>query len=430
MMRFNPDFLFGAATAAHQVEGNNRNSDYWVMEHIAHSSFTEPSLDAVDHYNRYDEDIRLLAEAGLNAYRFSIEWARVEPEEGTFDRTAIEHYRQVLECCRNHGVTPIVTLHHFSSPKWLISKGGWEWAGLEQAFPRYCAYVAEQLGYLMEYVCTINEANMGIQIASVAESMMLRMGVTPQIGMNFEQIVASHMPKERLIQKQELKEAFGLGESESAHDFLSMRTRDGDTLMMRTHCAARAEMKAVCPHLKVGLTLSLYDLQVQPGGEDKAAKEWEDHFGHYLPMLQDDDFIGVQNYTRKEIGPEGDLGNPEGAELTQMGYEFYPHGISNVVRKVAGALPGKEILVTENGIATDDDTRRCEFIEKAMEGLADCAAEGIPLKGYMHWSLLDNFEWQKGFAITFGLIAVDRGTQERHPKESLYILGRIAKENK
>ena len=125
-MIFDKNFFLGAATAAHQVEGNNIHSDYWAQEHMVHTDFLEPSGDAVDHYNRYAEDIRLMAAAGLNAYRFSIEWARIEPEEGKFDDAQIEHYRSVIRTCKENGIEPIVTLLHFTSPKWLIAKGGWE----------------------------------------------------------------------------------------------------------------------------------------------------------------------------------------------------------------------------------------------------------------------------------------------------------------
>ena len=161
MAHFPQDFLMGASTAAHQVEGNNIHSDYYTMELMKSTSFTEPSGDAVDHYNRYEEDIRLLAQAGLNCYRFSIEWARIEPEEGRFDEAETQHYRDVLRCCRELGVTPIVTLHHFTSPKWLISKGGWEAESTVEYFRRYCAYIARELGNDLQYIVTINEANMG-----------------------------------------------------------------------------------------------------------------------------------------------------------------------------------------------------------------------------------------------------------------------------
>ena len=165
-------FLIGAATAAHQVEGNNTHSDFWVQEHLKHSDFVEPSGQACDHYHRYEEDIRLLAGAGCNAYRFSIEWARIESEEGRFDEQALDHYRDVIDCCRENGVTPIVTLHHFSSPAWLISKGGWGKDYVVTAFARYARYVAEHIDRELPYICTINEANMGGQLQKIAADMM------------------------------------------------------------------------------------------------------------------------------------------------------------------------------------------------------------------------------------------------------------------
>ena len=409
-------FLLGAATAAHQVEGNNIHSDFWALEQMENSGYKEPSLDAVDHYNRYEEDIQLIAEAGLNAYRFSIEWARIEPEKGRFDEKEIKHYENVLKCCREHNITPVVTMHHFSSPKWLISEGGWESEITIQYFADYCRHVVSKLGDLMEYVCTINEANMGLQIAAVARDMMMKMGITPQIGLNFE------LPKEMQGRKAAEAAVFGLKPEQPVSTFLSLRSEKGDILVMRAHESAREAMKEVCPHLKVGLTLSLFDIQVQPGGEAQAEKAWDDDFAHYLPYLQKDDFIGVQNYTRKLMGENGSLPVPEGSEVTQMGYEFYPEGIGHVIRHVAEQLP-KPIFVTENGIGTDDDSRRVEYIKRALAGVGECVADGIPVIGYLHWSLLDNFEWQEGYGKTFGLIAVDRSTQKRMPKPSLAYLG-------
>ena len=152
-MNFPDEFLIGTATAAHQVEGNNIYSDFWAMEQMKHSMFAEPSKDAVDHYHHYEEDIRLMAESGLNAYRFSIEWARIQPTEEEWNETEIDHYRKVLLCCHENGITPIVTMHHFSSPKWLISSGGWENPQTAELFAAYCKRVIEELGNLMEYVC-------------------------------------------------------------------------------------------------------------------------------------------------------------------------------------------------------------------------------------------------------------------------------------
>ena len=423
-MIFSTEFYIGAATAAHQVEGNNIHSDYWALEHMKTTSFAEPSLDAVDHYNRYEEDIRLMADAGLNAYRFSIEWARIEPQEGMFDEKELEHYRAVIRCCKEHGIEPIVTLHHFTSPKWLISKGGWEAETTPAYFARYTKYVMERLGSELKYVCTLNEANMGIQVAMIAQrymqQMMAKMAATKtdgtvQVGLNLEKMMAARAQEGM----QENMAVFGVPKAET---FVSPRTAQGDMLVMEAHKAARAAIREVAPHVKVGLTLSLHDIQAVPGGEEHAAKEWADEFTHYLPAIRDDDFLGVQNYSRALIGPDGQLPAPEGAELTQMDYEFYPEGLEHVIRTVHQDFPG-ELMVTENGIATADDTRRVAYIGTALEGVRKCIDDGIPVSGYCYWSLLDNFEWQKGFGMTFGLIAVDRSTQTRYPKESLSFLG-------
>ena len=425
-MAFPKGFMIGAATAAHQVEGSNVHSDYWLQEHMPHTSFTEPSGDACDHNHRYKEDIALLAGAGLNAYRFSIEWARIEPEEGRFDGAEIEHYRQVIRCCRDHGVEPVVTLHHFTSPAWLIRSGGWEAESTVEYFRRYAAYVTEKLGSELNYICTINEANMGLQLAAIEKRFRLMAAQaqkapsaksaegTVQVGMNFEK-----MMENMKFAAMENAQAFGTPQPQT---FVSARTPAGDILVMRAHQAAREAIKARCPHIQVGLTLSLHDLQSQPGGEAFAEAAWEEEFRHYLPYIESDDFLGVQNYTRTVYGPAGQLPAPKDAELTQMEYEFYPQALAHVLRKVHRDFPG-DLIVTENGIATADDSRRVAFLREALAGVRSCLADGLPIRGYFHWSLMDNFEWQKGFSMTFGLIAVDRATQQRTPKPSLTFLG-------
>ena len=432
-MKLPQDFLLGAATAAHQVEGNNTNSDDWAMEQMPHSSFTEPSGIACDHYHRYEEDIRLLFEAGLNAYRFSIEWARIEPEEGRFDETEVEHYRSVIRCCRKYGVEPIVTLMHFTSPVWLIKKGGWEAESTVADFRRYAAFVTERLGNELNYICTINEANMGLQLAAISRRFMLMAEQakkaaasgaknaegTVQVGMNFER-----MMENMKYAAMENAAVFGTPQPQT---FVSSRTPEGDLLVMRAHRAAAEAIKAIRPEIKVGITLSLHDIQAQAGGEAFAKAAWDEEFRHYLPYLLDDDFLGVQNYTRMLYGAAGQMPAPKGAELTQMEYEFYPEALEHVIRNVHEAFPG-DLIVTENGIAVTDDARRVAFIERALAGVKNCLDDGIPVKGYMHWSLMDNFEWQKGFSMTFGLIAVDRKTMQRTPKPSLAFLGSFRKE--
>ncbi len=418
--------FIGASTSAHQVEGNNIHSDFWAMENMKHSSFTEPSLDAADHYNRYQEDIQLLADAGLSAYRFSIEWARIEPEEGHFEQKEVQHYRDVIHCCKEHGVLPIITLHHFSSPAWLIRKGGWGKPYVIDAFGRYAEYIARELGSELTYVATINEANMGLQLKKVVEEMQKNSSKGKGAKEGDVQVGVSFDLKKILLGM--FSEAWyfkcGIGK---VNTFLNPRSREQELYVMKAHQAAKKAFKEICPQVKLGLTLSLYDIQVREGGEQIAKELWDDDFELYLPYIQDDDFLGVQNYTRKIVDASGSLGSPEGSPQTQMGYEDYPYAIGHVLRRVATEFPG-ELIVTENGIGIGDDSRRCDYISKAVAGVKEAAAEGVPVKGYCYWSLLDNFEWQAGYDKTFGLIAVDRKTQKRYPKKSLEVLGEISKQ--
>lgn len=426
MSKFPEGFLLGAATAAHQVEGNNTNSDCWAQEQMPHSTYKEKSGPACDHYHRYAEDIRLMKEAGLNAYRFSIEWARIQPEEGVFDEEQIEHYRKVIRCCRENGLEPVVTLFHFSSPVWLIRKGGWEADSVVEDFANYAAYVIRALGSELRYVCTINEANMGLQVAAIARryTMMAKKAAAAsgkegggvQMGLNM-QAMMENMKR----QAEENAAAFG---TPQPHCFNLGGSEHSDLLTMQCHQAAKKAIKAMYPELQVGLTLSLHDLQPAPGGEERAEAVWAEEFTHYLPYIQGDDFLGVQNYTRTLIGPEEDLPVPDGAERTQMGYEYYPEALEHVLRAVAKEFHG-DLIVTENGLSCDDDARRVAFIRTATDGVARCIADGLPVKGYFYWSLLDNFEWQMGYQMRFGLVAVDRATMERTPKESLRVLGSL-----
>lgn len=416
MKKFKPNFFLGAATAAHQVEGNNIHSDCWVEENLIHSSYDEPSLNAVDHYHHYKEDILSLKKAGLNTYRFSIEWARIQPEPDAWEEKEISHYRDVLLFCKENGITPIVTMFHFTSPRWLITMGGWENPEIVPIFAEYCRRVVSELGDLMEYVCTLNEANMRLFISEILKTIGVKQAA--QVGINLDQDSST------LAAEKEAAEAFGLTYPDIPHTFVSPCTEQGDLLTMEAHIAAREAMKKECPHLKIGVTLTVHDIQVLPGGEEAAAKEWDIEFMHYLPYLKDDDFLGVQCYTRKRFDSNGLMPYEKGIKLSQMGYEIYPDAISGAVRKIAKSFKGN-ILITENGIATDDDKERIRFIDKATDGICKCIDEDIPILGYIYWSLLDNFEWQKGYGMTFGLIAVDRQTQKRYPKESLAFLGSL-----
>jgi beta-glucosidase len=261
----------------------------------------------------------------------------------------------MITYCREKGVTPIVTMHHFSSPKWLIQEGGWEAPATADYFARYCERMARELGGILEYVCTINEANMGLQIAKVAARHMAMMGGTGgsannlQVGLN-DQVLGNGGAMEAVISRMKaVGEAFGM-DPRNIQDFLKPRTPEGDRLIMAVHEKARDTMKAVCSHLKIGITFSLHDNQAIPGSEKYVESEWNDELLHYLPYLTKDDFIGVQNYTRSVYGPDGVVPPATDAELTQMDSEFYPQALENVIQFVNKNIP-LPIIVTENGVA-------------------------------------------------------------------------------
>ena len=204
-----------------------------------------------------------------------------------------------------------MTLHHFSSPVWLIRKGGWEAETTPADFARYVRYVMERLGGELRYVCTINEANMGVQVAAIAErykkQMMAQMAKAQAAGGSVNSDVQMGINMEKMMQNQkaiaeETMQVFGVAKAEC---FTSPRTPHGDALVMEAHKAARAVIREVCPEAKVGLTLSLHDIQTLPGGEEAAQKDWNDELTHYLPALDGDDFLGVQNYTRSRYDASG-----------------------------------------------------------------------------------------------------------------------------
>ncbi len=386
-MSFPDGFLWGAATAAHQIEGGNVNNDWWVFEHAPGTPCAESSGDACDSFNRYPEDVGLVAGLGLGAYRFSLEWSRIEPEEGEFSRVALDHYRRMAATCHEQGVAPVVTFHHFTHPRWLAAAGTWEAPHAPDRFARFCARAVDHLGDLLGLVCTLNEPN-------VVATMGWRHGVFPPC----------------------------------------VRDRDRraavNDALVAAHRKAVEEIRAGPGDTRVGLTLSMTDYQAEPGGEawvERLRGPSEDVF---LAATGGDDFVGVQTYTRMRVGPDGRLPPEAGVPVTQMGYECWPDALEQTVRRAAGQTGGLPVYATENGIGTADDQLRIDYVRRALAGVERCLADGIDVRGYFYWSLLDNFEWVLGYAPTFGLFSVDRETFERHPKPSAALLGGIASANR
>ena len=386
-----PDgFRWGTATAAHQVEGNNVNNDWWEWEHRENSVCVEPSGDACDQYHRYGDDLRLLASLGFDNYRFSIEWSRIEPEEGHFSKAALDHYRRVCATCLENGVDPVVTFHHFTSPRWATADGGWHDRRIVDRFTRFCARAVDALGDLVSRGCTINEPN-------VVSYIGYQVGVFPP----------------------------GIIDSE-----LWKRSYENMIAAHRQSCEA---IKAGRGDFPVGLTLSMSDYQAVPADDDDALKARDTirYFSEdiYLESCRGDDFIGVQTYSRTRVGPDGILGTEDGVPVLVMGYEFYPEALEAAIRRAWHVTDHVPVLVTENGIGTDDDDERLEYVRVALTGVQACLDTGIDVRGYTYWSLLDNFEWAFGYQPRFGIVGVDRSTQERVVKPSARWLGSVARAN-
>jgi beta-glucosidase len=414
MYQFPEEFLIGSATAAHQVEGGNYNCDFWAEEHAVGSPYAEKSGDACDHYHRFREDIALMAELGLKSYRFSIEWARVEPEEGEFSAAELNHYREVVQCCHEHGLKTIVTLHHFTSPRWLMRRGGWQNPETAVLFGRYARYVVGGLGKELDYVVTINEIN----IATMLKRMFADLNYVAPVGVEASKWTAPAW-------REDAARLCGTTVDQYFTIHMSSET-DHIAVIHRAHDLAVEAVRELAPQAQVGASLSLSDIQAGPGGEVKADEIWNNIFGQYKDIVLNGDFVGVQNYTREIYGPDGQLPNPAGAEVTQCHYEWYPAGLAHVVRRVWEETGHKTIFITENGCATADDTRREAYLTQALHGVAACLQDGIRILGYTCWSTFDNFEWSMGYGPHFGIIAVDRKTQQRTAKHSAYYLGHVA----
>ncbi|KQS04152.1 beta-glucosidase [Sphingomonas sp. Leaf357] len=396
-------FLWGTAISAHQSEGNNINSDAWLCETVTPSLYAEPSGDACDSYNRYEEDIAIAADLGFNCHRIGIEWARIEPEEGVFSTAELDHYRRVLEACHKRGLKPMVTYNHFTVPRWFAARGGFEVADGADLFARFADKSTARLGDLISYASTFNEANIQRLVGLLRRS-------GPQVGVAIDAMLAA------------CAKACG---SDRFSSLLFAPVETSEPVMLDAHAKAMAAMKAGPGDFPVGLTLTMQDVQgVGEGNQAEAMIEML--YGPWIEAARHADFIGVQTYTRVLVGPEGRLPPPEGAEMTGAHYEFCPQALGGTIR-FAHERIGRPIYVTENGLCTDDDTRRIAYLDAALGEVRKCLDDGIDVHSYICWSLLDNFEWTRGYGERFGLVHVDYETFARTPKPSAYHLGAIAR---
>ncbi len=389
---FPAGFLCGTATAAHQIEGGNTNNDWWRFEPVPNG---DRSGAAVDSWNRVADDIALMKSVGANAYRFSVEWSRLEPNEGVYDAKAFEHYRDQLRQLRADGITPMVTLLHFTLPQWLADKGGLLHPNFPERFAAFVQQVATQLGDQVSLWCTINEPNVQMYNGYI-------MGIWPPGRKSNE---------------------------DAARAFVAM---------LKAHAKAAAVLHRDCPGSSVGVAMHLVDLQPRSrlnlidwyaAGVAAQAFNWAfydciaAHRIHFhapgFPAYDEDlpelagsaDYFGVNYYRRELVGFDprtpGYIRNcPGPGPRNDLRWEIHPEGLLQLLRASCRRyhLP---IYITENGIADRQGQTRVTFLDDHLYAVALALQEGIPVRGYFHWSLMDNFEWAEGFAARFGLFSVD-----------------------
>jgi beta-glucosidase len=404
-LRFPENFLWGSATASHQVEGWNYLNDWWIHEQAGRLPFQ--SGVACEQLQRYGDDFQLMRQLGHNAHRLSIEWSRIEPRIGEFDHQAIDHYRRVVESVRANGLEPLVTLHHFTSPAWLARGGGWTRSATPELFARYVRQVVSALKDIVQYWVTINEPTV----------------------YTFQGYVFGVWPPHRY---------------DPVHGIRVMRT------MALAHGRAYHAIHDLQPDAQVGVAHHwrvfdpyrsghVADVRVA-NTRDWINNQWFPlaiRTGQFLPPLgrgrkidwlaNTEDWVGVNYYTREfcQFAPGQPLAgfsrDPQPkVERNQLGWEIYPEGLYRSLMAAAPPGSGKRIIVTENGVpeAGDSDVVRPRYLVQHLAAAHRALQEGVKLEGYCYWSSIDNFEWAEGFAPRFGLVHVDYATQERTPKPS------------
>ncbi|MEX0801360.1 MAG: glycoside hydrolase family 1 protein [Dehalococcoidia bacterium] len=413
-LRFPDGFFWGTATSSHQVEGENRNNQWWAWEQVGGNvKDGTVSGPACDHYNRFQEDFAMMRELGHNAHRLSIEWSRIEPEEGRWDEGEVEHYRRVVDSLHENGLTPFVTLHHFTNPLWFEAKGGWTSAEAPELIARYAGYMAKQLGDAVPFWLTINEL-------SVVPAACFIAGV--------------HPPCERDM---------GLAMAAARHILIA-------------HGKMYHAIRESAPHdPQIGPVLNMIDVQPASDSEEdrRAAQLFDTYWNEFwLRGLSTGvlgppagggeeaeglngtwDVVGLNYYSRSVIAAAGGaMGvrqvqpGPE-SERSTMGWEVYPDGFYRVMMRLKGY--GRPVYITENGIGTDDDEQRQRYIVRHLQRVHQAINEGLDVRSYLHWSFQDNFEWAEGFRQKFGLVEREQGTLNRVPKPSAAMFREIATSN-
>ncbi|MBF0485639.1 MAG: glycoside hydrolase family 1 protein [Candidatus Omnitrophica bacterium] len=394
-------FLWGAGTSAYQVEGNNANSDWWDWETT--TKRPEPSGLACRHYELYDSDFDLIQSLHHNCHRLSIEWSRVEPEEGYFSDHEIRHYEDVIKALKRRGIEPVVTLHHFTNPLWFARLGGWENKDARKYYSRYVEQIVDVLSPHVRFWVTINE---------------------PMVYAYYSYLAGLWPPQ---------KKSFGLA------------MKVADTLAL-AHIDAYGRIHAIykrknfpAPLVSIAQNIRSF-VRKNASFKNQAGAFARDYLFNQrliknLLHTKSLDFLGVNYYTRDVVDVRSwspasflsDVHKTDPAEIKKnsLGWDVYPEGLlDNLLHLKKYQLP---IFILENGICTHDDNERWEFIQAHLKCVHDAMKKGAPVMGYLYWSLLDNYEWADGYAPRFGLVDVDYTTFKRTVRDSAKKYAQVCK---
>ena len=392
ILQFPKNFFWGAATSAYQVEGYSTNTDWWVWDKDNHKTHFR----SCDHYHLYKEDFDLVKKFNQNIHRLSIEWARIEPKEGQWNFEEIEHYRQVLQCLKNQGIKIMLTLWHFTLPIWLAEKNGWENKQSIFYFKRFAELIVKELGHLVDFWITINEPMVYVYQAYLT-------GIWPPQKKDnaagrrvLKNLIKSHIEAYKIIHQSKPDAAVSIAKNNQF--FAPFRKNN--------------------PFDRITTRIVAY--------------KWNHYFLKKIKKYLD--FIGLNYYFHFQIKFAFSLkkrtfyeAKTAGKKTSDLGWEIYPQGIYYVLKELKKYhLP---IIITENGLADSQDVKRPKFIVEHLYYVHKAIREGLDVRGYLHWSLIDNYEWAEGYKPKFGLIAVDFETLRRRPRPSADLYAEICRNN-
>jgi beta-glucosidase len=389
---FPKDFLWGASTASHQVEGGTHNQ--WSVWELANANdFAKTAKQrlghlpvwpdikkqaedpnnyvsgrGVDHYNRYESDFDILKGLNFSAFRFGISWGRIEPEEGKWDQAEVDHYKQYIGELKKRGIEPVLNIWHWTFPTWFAEKGGFKHRKNLVFFDQYVKKIADEFGHDLKYIITINE---------------------PNVYASFSYLNGQWPPQEK-----------------SALSFLSVFWN-----LAQAHKRAYKILKQNNPKLQIGIASQLANIQAKRPHNffDEIATKWMRYFWNWWflrRVRKHQDFVGLNYYFTDYYNGRFKRENPK-LPINDLGWYMEPEGLYPLLLRTWARFK-KPIIVTENGVADMNDEYRRWWIEETIVAMQRALSEGVKIKGYFHWSLLDNFEWAYGWWPKFGLVKVDR----------------------